>query len=56
MQNLNMNKYEYGLLPVNEMALYIARDHLDNWFQSMADYDKMREIEARSKAKTKARR
>lgn len=56
MQNLNMNKYKYGLLPVSERALYIARDHLDDWFQSMADYDKIREMEARAKKKSSARR
>ncbi len=56
MQSLNMNKHEYGLLPVNERALYIARDHLDDWFQSMADYDKMREMEARAKKRNSARR
>lgn len=56
MQNLGLNRANYGLLAAKERALYIVRDHIDDWFQSMADYDKIREMEARTKKRNSARR
>ncbi len=56
MQALGVTRTNYGLLAAKERALYIVRDHIDDWFQSMADYDKTREMEARAKARNSAKR
>lgn len=49
MQALGLNLETYGLLSVRERAMYIIRDHLDEWFQALSDDAKIKEMKLNAK-------
>ncbi len=49
MQRLNLTWKEYGLLPGYQRTVYVVRDHLQEWFQSLSDNARMKEFEANAK-------
>lgn len=49
MKELNLTWEQYGLLPVRIRAIYIIRDHLSEWFQSLADDAQIKEMKTNAK-------
>lgn len=46
---LQLDLKEYGRLSVKERAMYIVRDHLNDWFQALSDHAKIKEMKANAK-------
>lgn len=53
---LILNRQQYSQLSVKERTMYVVRDHLENWFQSLADNAKMKELEAHANKRVKSRK
>lgn len=49
MSKLGLNRMSYSLLSVKERAMYIVRDHLSEWFQSLHDDQRIKEMQADAK-------
>ena len=49
MRRLNLTWEQYGLLPVEERAIYVVRDHMQEWFQALVDDARVKEMEAHAK-------
>lgn len=49
MGRLNLTWEQYGLLSVRQRTVYIVRDHLQEWFQSLSDNAQMKELRANAK-------
>lgn len=49
MRDLNLTWEQYGLLPVRQRTIYVIRDHLPEWFQSLTDNAQMKEMSANAK-------
>lgn len=49
MQRLNLTWEEYGLLPGYQRTVYVIRDHLSEWFQTLSDNAQMKELQANAK-------
>ena len=61
MSVLRLDLESYGMLSIKERAIYIVRDHLNDWFQALSDNAKIKEMKLNAKrnesrqAPTKAR-
>lgn len=45
MSALGLNRKQYSLLSVKERAIYVVRDHLTEWFQTLATDAQIKELE-----------
>lgn len=49
MGRLNLTWEQYGLLSVRQRTIYVIRDYLQEWFQSLSDNAQMKELKASAK-------
>ena len=49
MGRLNLTWEQYGLLSVRQRTIYVIRDYLQEWFQSLSDNAQMKELTANAK-------
>lgn len=56
MGELGLNRQTYGRLSVSDRALYLARDRIDGWFQSLMDDAAIKEMKKKNAQNRNARR